>query len=117
MPLPSVSLHSLSKTIEAACYNRVRLSLARSKRPLRVALPGHRGLEMILENRYWLCVDSLLDDLPVLALHEFETANRSELHAPVRCQLSFYQPHAGLVMGSVLDALQEALEPASDTTL
>ncbi|MGC1951704.1 MAG: hypothetical protein WA970_03855, partial [Gammaproteobacteria bacterium] len=66
MPLPAGVLHSLPKTIEAACYNRVRLSLARSGSPLRIALPGHRGLEMILEDRFWLCVDSLRNDQPVL---------------------------------------------------
>lgn len=114
MTLPSIPLRTLPKIIEAGCYNRVRLALVRRGRPLRVALPGHRGLEMILEDRFWLCVDSLNDDQPVLGWHEFETAGRHELHAPVRCQLCFYHVQAGLVMGSVLDALHQTLTGDSD---
>jgi hypothetical protein len=115
MQLPSHSLHSLTKTIEAACYNRVRLALTRAGKPVRVALPNHRGLEMIVENRLWLCVNGILDDLPVLSFHDFETAGRTELHAPVRCRMSFYHTHAGLIMGSVLDALIEALDGSAAT--
>jgi len=114
MPLPSSPLRSLPKTIEAACYNRVRLSLARHGRPLRVALSGHRGLEVILDDRFWLCVDSLQNDQPVLAWHEFETAGRNALHAPVHCQLCLYHVCAGLVMGSVLDDLQQVLADAGN---
>lgn len=109
MPLPAGVLHTLPKTVEAACYNRARLALLRRGRPLRVAVPDHRGLEMILDDRHWLCVDSLHNDQPVLGWDEFETAGRDALHAPVRCRLCFYHVHAGLVMGSVLDALQQAL--------
>lgn len=109
MSLPAGVLHTLPKTIEAACYNRVRLALLRRGRPLRVAVPNHRGLEMILDDRHWLCVDSFQNDQPILGWDEFETAGRAALHAPVSCRLCFYHVHAGLVMGSVLDALQQAL--------
>ena len=112
MPLPANSLRTRPKTIEAACYNRVRLALVRRGRPLRVAVPGHRGLEMILDDRWWLCVDSLHDDQPILGWDQFETAGRDALHAPMHCRLCFYHVHAGLVMGSVLDALQQALMDA-----
>lgn len=115
MPLPSVPLRALPKIIEATCYNRVRLALARRGRPLRVALPGHRGLEMILDDRFWLCVDSLHNDQPILGWHKFEITGRSELHAPVRCQLCFYHVQAGLVMGSVLNALHQVLAGSSDS--
>lgn len=107
-------MHSLAKSVEAACYNRVRLALMHAGKSVRVALPNHRGLEMILENRHWLCVNGILDDLPVLAFHDFEIAGRTELHAPVRCRLSFYHSHAGLVMGSVLDDLMQALSANTD---
>jgi hypothetical protein len=112
MPPSARALHARPKTIAAACYNRVRLSLARRGRPLRVPLPGHRGLEMILDDRWWLCVDGLNDDQPILAWHEFETVERSALHAPVQCRMCIYHFQAGLIMGSVLDALEQALAGA-----
>lgn len=105
-----LALRVMPKTIEAACYNRVRLAMRRLGTPLRVALPGHRGLEVILENDHWLCVDSTHDDQPVMAWLEFDTRKHNNaLHEPVPCELRLYHMHAGLIMGSALDALDESL--------
>ena len=106
--LPSQEpLRTFPKRIEADCYNRVRLALRRISNPLRVALPGHRGLEAILYEDCWLVVDSLQSDEPVLAWVEF--ARRQALHEPVACALKLYHTHAGLVMGTALDALDATL--------
>ena len=103
-------LRTMPKTIEAACYNQVRLALCRLGVPLRVTLPDHRGLEVILENDHWLCVDSALDDQPIMAWIEFDTRRHNNaLHAPVPCELRLYHMHAGLVMGSALVAMQQSL--------
>lgn len=102
-------LRTYPKSIEAACYNHVRLALKRFGAPLRVGLPRHRGLEMILEDDLWLCVDAAREDTPVLAWFDFESRGRSALHAPVPCRLDLYHIHAGLVMGTALEALHEAL--------
>jgi hypothetical protein len=101
------ALRTWPKVLEAGCYNRVRLSLRRIANPLRVALPGHRGLEMILDDRVWLCVDALHDDQPILAWHAFEA--RNGLHEPVACRLHVYHMHGGLVMGTALEALDAVL--------
>lgn len=97
------------KVIEASCFNRVRLALHRLGRPLRIVLPRHRGLEITLDNRTWLCVDSLRGDLPVLAWSHFEIQNRTALDEPVLCSVQFYHSHAALVSGSVLTELDEVL--------
>jgi len=103
-------LRVMSKTIEAVCYNRVRLSLGRLGKPLRVDLPDHRGLEVILNDHHWLCVDSIKEDQPIMAWLDFDTRNLNRaLHEPVPCQLRLYHIHAGLVMGSALDALDQSL--------
>jgi hypothetical protein len=102
-------LRSLPKRLEAAYYNRVRLALRRLGRPLRVALPQHRGLEAILDNDAWVCVDTTRDDLPVLAWRAFGTHGRDSLHKPVDCRLELYHWHAGLIMGTALEALDTAL--------
>lgn len=105
-----VPLRSMPKTIESSCYNHVRLALRRLGNPLRVALPGHRGLEMILYDKCWLCVDSTNDDQLILAWLNFDTRRHNQaLFEPVPCQLNLYHIHAGLVMGSALDALDESL--------
>ncbi|MBZ0070500.1 MAG: hypothetical protein WCY26_08610 [Thiohalobacteraceae bacterium] len=104
-------LRRLEKRVDAACYNQVRIALLRLPRPLRVALqrPRHRGLELVLDDDRWLCVDTGRNDLPVLAWHGFDTHGRSALHEPVVCRLDLYHIHAGLVMGTVLDDLEHIL--------
>jgi len=113
MPHPVYSLPALrimSKTIEASCYNHVRLALRRLGNPLQVELPDHRGLEIILENHLWLCIDTTNDDQPVMAWLDFDTSGHNQaLHEPVPCKLRLYHMHAGLVMGSALDALDQSL--------
>lgn len=102
-------LRTYPKHIEAACYNHVRLALRRFGAPLRLGLPRHRGLEIILEDDLWLCVDAAREDTPVLAWFDFATRGRASLHTPVPCRLELYHVHAGLVMGTALEALNEAL--------
>jgi hypothetical protein len=62
----TLPLRIFSKKIEAACYNRGRLALLRLGDPLRVPLPLHRGLVVILNSAIWLCVDSFADNQPVV---------------------------------------------------
>ncbi len=102
-------LRVLPRTVKAADFNRVRLALRRLGRPLRVTLAAHRGLEIILDNQAWVCVDSLHQDLLILAWRSFDTAERYGLHEDVRCELCLYHTHAGLIMGSALEQLGQAL--------
>jgi len=104
------ALRVMPKIIDAACYNHVRLALLRLGRPLRVSLPDHRGLEIILNNDCWVCVDSTHDDQIIMVWLEFDTGKHNQaLHAPVPCQLRLYHMCAGLVMGSALEALDQTL--------
>lgn len=104
-----LALRAMPKTVEARVYNHVRLALLRIGSPLRVAVPGHRGLEVILEDHSWLCVDANADDQAVMAWLAFDSHHRDNLHEPIACTLELYHRFAGLVMGSVLDSLDEAL--------
>ena len=107
-PKPT-ALRTMPKSIEASIYNYVRLALRRRGSPLRVAVPCHRGLEIILDDRAWLCVDANADDQPVMAWLDFASRHRDNLHEPVACTLELYHRCAGLVMGSALDSLGGAL--------
>jgi len=110
MNMLTLPLRIFPKKIEAACYNRGRLALLRYGSPLRVTLSLHRGLEVILNNEVWLCVDSLANDQPILAWREFKIHARDNLYKPVSCKLCLYHNCAGLIMGSVLDDLHQGLD-------
>ena len=103
------ALRTMPKSIEASVYNHVRLALRRRGGPLRVAVPEHRGLEIILDDSSWLCVDATAEDQPVMAWLDFAAQHRDNLHEPITCTLELYHLCAGLVMGSVLDSLDEVL--------
>ncbi|HKJ07931.1 MAG TPA: hypothetical protein VKA76_02485 [Gammaproteobacteria bacterium] len=109
--LPELTpIRVLPKTLDAHCYNRARLALLRLGTPLRVALPGLRGLQVILERDCWLCVDSHVGDRPILAWTDFLSREPDTLHSPVSCALHLYDHRAGLVMGFALEALEQRLE-------
>lgn len=108
-PSARVVLRTLPKSIEASVYNHVRLALLRLGRPLRIEVPRHRGLDVIFDDDVWLVVDSCADDQPILAWLDFARHGRDDLHAPVACTLELYHRCAGLIMGTALDALDEAL--------
>jgi hypothetical protein len=103
-------LRVMPKAIPATCYNRVRLALIRLGKPLRFGLPRHRGLEMVLTDEAWCCVDSLSEDQLILAWRAFASGGRDNLTEPVACELFLYHHCAGLVMGSALTAMEETLD-------
>jgi hypothetical protein len=101
-------LRTLPKTVEAACYNRVRLALKRLGYPLRVEL-GRPSLVMILEERLWAGVAPWDESLPMLVWSDFDVQGRDALHRPVVCRVHLYHSHAGLMMGPALEVLSEKL--------
>lgn len=101
---------AMPKRVEARCFNDARVALHRIGNPLRLALPDHRGLEVIIADDGWLCVDSLQGDMPILAWCNFASSAREGLHEPVCCELRLYHMHAGLIMGSAVDSLTEVLD-------
>ena len=95
--------------IDGARYNQVRLGLLRLENPLRLKLTGLRGMDIILDDTTWVCVDRTMYDLPVLAWTDFENSNRNGLHEPVHCQLHFYHIHADLIIETVLATMTSVL--------
>ena len=102
-------LRVMQKHIAAKDYNCIRLGLIRERLPLQLRLKDFRCLLFILDESAWICIDECQNDLPVLAWTNFKTAQRSALHQPVECELRLYHMHAGLVMGTVLDALVDSM--------
>lgn len=109
----SISLYDVpvyeNKIVEipAEYYNRIRLGQIRLKTPLRLELAELRDIDVILEEDAWVCVETSLSDLPVLAWTEFEVEDRGALHEPVRCKLCLYNIHADLITETALKTIYE----------
>lgn len=104
-------LRTLPRALPASCFNTVRLAQLRKGEPLRLQVPGLRLLECILEREAWVCVDSRLDHLPLIAWTGFRVAGRA-LHEDVCREQRLYHIHAGLLMGPALDAIERAAADA-----
>lgn len=103
-------LRIMPKEIPAACYNRARLAMIRLGKPLRIGLTRHRGLVVVLSDTAWYCLDSFAEDQLIMVWREFASAGRDDLTEPVACELLLYHHCAGLVMGSALGDLEQAIE-------
>ncbi|MCG6970761.1 MAG: hypothetical protein LJE85_13430 [Gammaproteobacteria bacterium] len=96
--------------IEAMYYNRVRIALSRIDNPLRIELINLRGLDIVIDDEVWVCVDRTLNDLPIFAWTDFEYNARQNLFEPIACRLRFYHNHADLICGTVLDLINRNLD-------
>lgn len=96
-------------TVDATVYNRLRLAALRLDNPLRVALTGLKGMDFLIDDKSWICVDRTLYDLPILAWTGFKTAGRGSLHEPVPCQLHYYHIHANVIAETVLNTVESIL--------
>ncbi len=76
----------------------------------RFALPGLVPMEIVLEERVWVCVDPTLADAPVLAWLRFSDTGRSDLSAPVACTVLQYHFGASRIREPALLAIAEELE-------
>ena len=103
-------LRVLPKRIPAADFNRIRLGVLHERQPWHLRLEGFRAMRIILDEHAWVCADEVQNGRPVLAWTAFKTLERAALNTPVECELRLYHIHAGLLMGSILEALAEAIE-------
>lgn len=100
--LPNIPvLRSVNTTIGAEPFNRARLALMRFENPLRLVLPGLRGLDMMIDRDTWLCIDRTLNDLPVLAWTDFQVTGRG-LHEPVACRALYFHAYANVIIKTAL---------------
>ena len=95
--------------IDAAAFNVWRRARRRWGNPMRLEGLGLKQMEMILCDRYWVCVDSFQHDCPVLAWVDIEDSHRDSLHKPIACTLNYYHFAASALREPVLKAMQDAL--------
>lgn len=95
--------------VEAGHYNHVQVALNRLGEELRLALPGLKTLELILQRDAWVVVDRAFNEIPVVAWTDFQVEDRSALHAPVPCRIRLYHANAGIILKRVLEAMDRIL--------
>jgi hypothetical protein len=103
------ALRIMHNRIDAEIYNRIRVNLLRERLPWTLPLPAIRCLVCVLDQHAWVCLDACHKNLPIMAWTNFRIAQRKALNAPVDCDIQLYQMHAGLIMGSALEALSDAV--------
>jgi len=96
--------------IAAPLYNLWRRACLHGLCPLRLEFAQHPGVAMILEQREWVCVNTLQNDLPILAWVEFEDSRRDALHLPIRCKINYYHFAASKYRAVMLDETARELE-------
>lgn len=97
-------------SVDAKYYNHVEVALKRlHENELRYHIPGLKHLVLILQHNAWIIVDRVLHDTPVAAWVNFETADRSNLHEPVKCQINYYHANATMVLRRTLEAMDVML--------
>jgi hypothetical protein len=95
--------------LEAKYFNRVRLALLRLNNPLRIELSGLRGMDMLLGDEAWACVDRTTEDLPVLAWVDFQSRGRNNLHRAISCRILYFHCHADMILETALRIMDERL--------
>ncbi|TVO75154.1 hypothetical protein [Sedimenticola selenatireducens] len=102
--------------LDALYYNRVQTAFKRLGLCIRLAIPQLRTLDIILQPDAWIIVDNALNDLPVAAWTDFETADRNALHTPINCQLRLFHSNASMIIKRVLEAMEAMLEQQLNVT-
>jgi hypothetical protein len=92
--------------IAAVHYNTVQTAFKRLGREIRLSIPQLKTLDLILQRDAWIVVDRALNDLPIAAWTNFDSARREALHAPVHCQLRLFHAHGGVITKRVLEAME-----------
>jgi hypothetical protein len=98
--------------IPAPVWNVWRRMRMRSPRvaQIRFALPELVPMEIVLEERLWVCVDPTLGDAPMLAWVRFDDAGRADLAAAVPCTVLQYHFGASRIREPALQAVAAELE-------
>ena len=101
---------NVSDKVDLELYRNVRLLLSRRGNAAQIELPGLRDLRLILERDAWICVDSLLDDLPVMAWTHFDKGAVFGQGGSISCSLIYYHSQAAVIIDSILHSLRRQLK-------
>jgi len=96
--------------LEAGIFNVWRRARSRWGSPMRLEGVGLKQMEIILTDRYWVCVDTIRHDCPIIAWVDIEDAGRDSLHKPIPCKLNYYHFAASAIRARALEKIKSVLE-------
>ena len=99
-------LASRKGKVEALYYNHVQTALKQLGPQIRLKIPKLKHLDLILQKDAWIVVDTVLNDIPIVAWTSFETENRDSLHEPIQCEIRFFHFAASMIMNRTLVAME-----------
>lgn len=76
--------------IDASVFNKWRLAIPTLGNRIDIPLPGLKTLHMVLTPNFWVVVDAVNYDVPIIAWLDFSIADRTDLHKPIPCTLNYY---------------------------
>lgn len=99
---------NFTDTVDIDIYRQVTLLLSRHGHSLSIDLPGLRDLRLVLEKDAWICIDTLLDDLPVMAWTGFDKKSVFASDS-VECELIYYHSQAAVIVDSIIHSLRREM--------
>ena len=92
--------------VDALYFNHVQTALKHLGDQIRLKIPKLKHLDLILQKDAWIIVDTVLNDIPVVAWMNFETEHRDNLHEPIQCEIRFFHFAASMVLNRTLEAME-----------
>ena len=92
--------------IEAHYYNQVQIALKRLDDQIRLAIPGLKHLDLVIDEEAWIIIDRVHAEVPIAAWTDFKTQNRSSLNEDIPCTIRTYHQAADLILQRTLDSME-----------
>jgi hypothetical protein len=92
--------------VDALYYNHVQTALKQLGNQIRLTIPRLKHLDLIIQKDAWIIVDTVLNDVPVVAWTNFKTKGRDSLHEPIQCEIRFFHYAASMILNRTLEAME-----------
>lgn len=99
-------LASRKGKVNALYYNHVQIALKKLGPQIRLKIPKLKHLDLILQKEAWIVVDTVLNDIPVVAWVNFKVEDRDTLHKPIECEIRFFHFAASMILNRTLEAME-----------
>ena len=96
--------------IEASLFNLWRRARARFGNTIRLDHLGLKQVAAVLTDRYWVCVDVVQNDCPIVAWVDFHDSGRDTLHEPIGCKINYYHFAASALRARALERIADLLD-------
>lgn len=108
--LNDLPVYSTCETdVPAHFFNHIKLTNLRIPGALRFSLKPLKHIDAIIDHDSWVCVDTNMNDLPIVAWLDFQAKARNNLHEPVHCRRNYYHFMASSIASNALELVDAYL--------